>query len=123
MKKIMCLLLLFSLLAACAPQPSTSGIRGEVSIGPMCPVIQEGVPCPDQPYQAELTVLTTAGRRVLRFTTDEAGKFAVNLRPGDYILHAESPDGGSMPYAEDVPFTVHPDSFTVVNVFFDSGIR
>lgn len=123
MKKMIGLFLLLVLLSACAPGEVNSGIRGEVSIGPMCPVIQEGVPCPDQPYQAELSVLTLGGRRVLSFETDEMGRFEVKLPPGDYILHPESPEGQFLPYASDVPFTVHPEEYTIVNVYFDSGIR
>jgi hypothetical protein len=31
---------------------TNSGIEGQVFIGPMCPVVQIGQECPDQPYQA-----------------------------------------------------------------------
>lgn len=122
-RRISVLFLLISVLSACSPRVINSGIRGEVLIGPMCPVIQEGVPCPDQPYQASLTVLTLNGRKVLRIETDEAGRFKGLLPPGDYILHPESPEGQSLPYAADIPFTVFANEFTTVNVFFDSGIR
>ncbi len=36
--------------------PLTSGIEGQVLIGPMCPVLREGTPCPDQPSQATIAL-------------------------------------------------------------------
>ena len=123
----LCLFVLF--VSACAPQikdpaePLTSGMKGQILIGPMCPVMQEGVECPDQPYQAALTVLTLDGQEVTRFDTDAEGKFQVNLAPGDYILHPAPPVDHPFPIAADIPFTVLPGEFTTVVVFFDSGIR
>ena len=116
-------LLFVLLLAAClqTPQSLDSGIEGIVTIGPMCPVMQENVPCPDKPYQAELNVLTTSGKEVTRFQTDENGRFRIDLAPGDYILHPESPNG--LPYAEDLPFTVNDHEFTQLKISYDSGIR
>lgn len=78
------LLLLFSLLlVACGQRgdpsdPLTSGIEVQVLVGPMCPVMQAGVECPDQPYQATLTVLNTNRKEVLHFETDEDGRYVVN---------------------------------------------
>ena len=116
--------LLFILsLSAClrTPQPLDSGVEGSVTIGPLCPVVQENVPCPDQPYQAELTIMTESGRKVIRFQADEQGVFKVELAPGNYILHPESPNG--LPYAADIPFTVEEHQFTQLEVSYDSGIR
>jgi len=116
-------LLFVLLLTACLqiPQSSDSGIEGVVTIGPMCPVIQENVPCPDQPYQATLTVLTTRGKRVAQFQTDEKGYFRFNLASGDYVLHPESPN--MMPFAADMQFTVDEHEFTLLEISYDSGIR
>ena len=126
MKNILLLSVFCLLLAACAPKidPSlTSGVRGQTLIGPMCPVMQAGVSCPDQPYQAKLTVLSLDGRKVAKSSSDAEGKFEIKLPPGDYLLHAESPEGGALPYAQDVEFTVYPDEFSEITVNFDSGIR
>jgi hypothetical protein len=117
-------LLAFVLLASCSPvvpTPVDSGIQGQVSIGPLCPVEQVGVPCPDQPYQAILTVRAPDGRRVARFSTDAQGRFRIALSPGSYILHPESP--AVMPHAADVPFTVLPGQYTSLAISYDSGIR
>lgn len=116
-------LLFVLLLTACLqpPQPLDSGIEGTVTIGPMCPVMQSSNPCPDQPYQATLTVLTASGKKVFQFQTDENGRFRVDLAPGDYVLHPEAPNG--LPFAADIPFTVNEHKFTQLEISYDSGIR
>ncbi len=119
------------LLTACIPTfisimptvaPTDSGIYGQVTIGPTCPVQQVNNPCPDKPYQATLTILTTTTKsKVLQFTTDENGNFRVALAPGEYILHPESP--GFLPRGRDQNFTVPLHEFVQLNVSYDSGIR
>jgi hypothetical protein len=110
-------------LTACnpTPAPTDSGIKGQVLIGPMCPVMQVGTECPDLPYQATLTVLKPNSQEVTRFETDEDGRFRVALPPGEYILHPESPN--VMPFAGEQTFTVFPGEFTQITVHYDSGIR
>ncbi len=112
------------LLTACStfmPTPTDSGVEGQVLIGPMCPVVQEGEACPDQPYQADLTVTSPTGRVIVRFRTEEDGRFRVPLAPGEYVLKPESEN--VMPFAPEQPFTVLPGQFTHVVVTYDSGIR
>ena len=115
--------ILVLLLTACLQtlQPLDSGIEGIVTIGPMCPVMQEDVPCPDQPYQAALTVLSTSGEKITQFQADENGRFRVELAAGDYVLHPES--SNSLPFAADIPFTVNEHKFTLLEISYDSGIR
>ena len=120
-------ILLLALLAACGPkvndpyEPLTSGVKGQALIGPACPVVRVDTPCPDQPHQTTLLILTLDGREVARVETDAEGKFAINLPPGDYVLHPE--DGTRMPVAGDVPFTVLENHFTNVIITFDNGMR
>lgn len=111
------------LLAACSSQPTVtdSGIEGQVFIGPNCPVVQQGQECPDQPYQATLTVNNPNGRKIVQVQTDAEGRFKILLEPGEYILHPESPN--VMPYAGEQTFTVQAGKFTQVTVNYDSGIR
>ncbi len=120
--KILIAVLIFSL-AACAPPPTPtdSGIEGQVLIGPMCPVVQEGGECPDQPYQTTLTVLSPNGRMIVQIQTDEQGRFKIPLAAGEYILHPESPN--VLPFASDQTFVVEVGKFTQVVVNYDSGIR
>jgi hypothetical protein len=123
MRKTLYLLTFFILLAGCSPAPTplASGIEGQVQIGPMCPVVQVGVPCPDRPYQAFLTILRSTGVKVARFQTNTDGTFHFALAPGEYILRPESP--GVMPYANEQQFTVKAGEYTRLTVSYDSGIR
>jgi hypothetical protein len=111
-------------LATCSiysPTPRGSGIEGQVLIGPMCPVVQQGQGCPDQPYQATLTVTSLEGLQIAQFQTDAQGRFSIPLVPGEYILHPESPNG--VPFAGDQSFIVETGRFTQITVNYDSGIR
>ena len=115
--------ILILLLATCSAQPKekTSGAEGQVFTGPMCPVVQRGQACPDQPYQATLTFNSLRGEKVAQIQTDQAGHFKVSLEPGEYILHPESPN--AMPFAGEQIFSVGPGRFTPLTVTYDSGIR
>jgi hypothetical protein len=111
-------------LATCSiysPTPRGSGIEGQVLLGPMCPVMQQGQDCPDQPYQATLTIMNRDGVQVAQFQTDDQGRFNIPLVPGEYILHPESPNG--IPFAGDQSFMVETGRFTQITIHYDSGIR
>jgi hypothetical protein len=115
---------LILVLATCSiysPTPRGSGIEGQVLIGPMCPVVQDGQQCPDQPYQSTLTVKTLDGVQITQIQSDEQGRFQVALVPGQYILHPESPNG--IPFAGDQSFIVETGKYTQITVHYDSGIR
>ena len=125
MRRNYLLLALCLTLAGCSltSVPTDSGIVGQVVIGPTCPVETPDMDCADKPYQATLTVLTLSGQRVTRFTTEADGTFRVNLAPGDYSLHPESPDDMGLPYGVEQNFTVEEGQFTELLVMYDSGIR
>ena len=111
-------------LATCSiygPTPRGSGIEGQVLLGPMCPVVQQGQECPDQPYPATLTVNSLNRVPIAQFQSDEQGRFQVMLAPGEYILHPESPNG--LPFAGDQSFIVETGHYTQITVHYDSGIR
>ncbi len=103
------------------PTPTDSGIEGQVLIGPMCPVVQDGQECPDQPYQATLTVNSLNGRRIAQAQTDEQGGFKIPLAPGEYILHPESTN--MLPFASEQTFIVEAGTYIQIIVNYDSGIR
>jgi len=115
------LMILFLSTCSIDPTPTDSGIEGQVLIGPMCPVVQEGQECPDQPYQATLTVNRLNGRKIVQFQSDEQGRFKIPLAPGEYILHPESPN--VMQSASEQTFFVEAGKFTQIIVNYDSGIR
>lgn len=87
----------------------------------MCPVVQAGQECPDQPYQAVLTVNSPEGERIVQIQTDEEGRFRIPLQPGEYILHPESQN--ALPFAREQAVIVEEGTFTQVIVNYDSGIR
>ncbi|MCI0555725.1 MAG: hypothetical protein L0287_32665 [Anaerolineae bacterium] len=62
--------------------PAESGIEGQVMIVPVCPIVQDGEGCPDQPHQVALTVTSPKGQMIERFEIDEDGRFKDPLIPG-----------------------------------------
>jgi hypothetical protein len=124
-----CLVVALALLtgvAACganAKAPGDSGIKGRVFIGPMCPVVQEGVPCPDAPFDASIRVRRASGKFVATVRSGRDGRFRINLAPGRYVLEPLSPNGGAPPSATPVTVRVRAHEFTRVRITYDSGIR
>jgi hypothetical protein len=116
-----CFVLLLAACASSATQTTTSGLEGQVFIGPMCPVMQVGTPCPDLPLQATITVLDQRRNRVTQFQTDALGSFKVGLKPGTYVLVPESPD--SFAHAGEQVVTVTSGVFASITITYDSGIR
>lgn len=114
-------------LSACKTEqaaPLTSGIEGQVLLGPVCPVVQEGTPCPDQPYQATIAVWNAERSEKLRtFDTDEDGRFRVALAPGEYYIEPQLPNAGAPPTPTPQTVTVPPDRFVQITIEYDSGIR
>ena len=100
-----------------------SGIRGLVTIGPICPVMQEGVPCPDLPFSATIVVEDGAGSEITRVRSGDDGIFEVSLDPGSYVLVPQSPNPGAPPFASQQAVEVVADAYTEVLIQYDSGIR
>jgi hypothetical protein len=102
-----------------------SGIRGLVLLGPQCPVVQAGSPCPDIPMEADVRVVDGATSRVVTtFRSAPDGSFRVGLAPGRYRLEPLPPrPGSSLPFAKPVDITVRPHVFTEVVISYDTGIR
>jgi hypothetical protein len=100
-----------------------SGVEGYLWIGPMCPVVHEGTECPDQPYETEFTITDLEGEKVVVGKSDADGFFRIYLYAGSYVLVPESGKPGVVPSAEPIPFNVEPDTFTFLEITFDSGIR
>ncbi len=116
-----------TLLLACRQEdapPLTSGIEGQVLIGPACPVVREDTPCPDQPYQATIAVWNAERTEKVRtFTTDEDGRFRIPLAPGEYYIDPQTPNPGVPPTPITQTVTVPPDRFVQITIEYDSGIR
>lgn len=109
-----------------APVPSPvalSGVRGVVTIGPMCPVMRIDQPCPDRPYRTVLVVRDPAGREVARVESSDAGAYALALPPGSYVMAPQSPGEARLPRASSEPFVVSASTWVTLDVAYDSGIR
>jgi hypothetical protein len=122
MTMVATLALLFGLWSAgCGATPTTSGIEGTVSIGPLQPVARPGEP-DSKPYQAEIAVKNASdGALVVTFTTAADGTFRVALKPGNYRLEPKA--GRPLPIATGQDVTVGTGRFTTVTIRYDSGIR
>ena len=105
-----------------SPTPS-SGIEGYVTEGPMCPgPVPIGTnTCPDQPYQATISVLDANDTQITQIQTDVNGYFKITLPPGTYILHPEP--GKPFPHASDQSVVVRAGQFTQLTIIYDTGMR
>src|SRR5688572_13172015 len=113
-------------LVACGgvdPSASDSGIRGTAHVGPQCPVVQAGSPCPDAPFDGEIQVSTPEGEEVATTSTEANGSFEVALDPGTYVVNIVTQNPGGPPFAEPVTVEVDAGAFTSVDLAVDSGIR
>lgn len=111
----------------------SSGIEGQVLIGPTCPAVRAGdQKCADRPYRTTITIKSLDGLEVARFTTDAQGRFHVALEPGRYLIKASSakrmtvfPVKRTTVMLELPPNQVEvmAGEFTDLKLVFDSGIR
>jgi len=105
------------------PGKIDTGVEGIVTIGPLCPVMRENVPCPDKPFETALVISSNlpgkGGGIVVR--TDKGGYFSQELVPGTYTVRAQSEV--RMPSLAPVSFEVKSGQRTALNLQFDSGIR
>lgn len=123
-------LLLVYALASCAPTSAPSGpthaTSGRAVAGPVCPV--ERTPpdpaCAPRPVAGAVLVITGVdGREVARATTDQDGRWSIDLRAGAYTLTPQ-PVIGLLGQAPPVPLTVSASGPTVTeDVLYDTGIR
>ena len=104
--------------------PLDSGVRGRVLMGPMCPPVMGGSPCPDRLVEIRLLVIEVrSGDVVARLMSNRNGRFEVNLPPGAYVVEAVDENPAVPPTSSQVRFTIRPHEFTRVTVRIDTGIR
>lgn len=126
------LVLVMVLLVGCNPPlqaalvsgDGSSGIEGQVLIGPSCPVMRENDPnCADKPYPTTLGLYQN-GQLLARLVTDDQGRFKVSLEPGTYTLVPERKAGQlARPLQTEQQVVVKAGAYTLVKVVYDSGIR
>lgn len=121
MKRIIVVAILF--LASCARAGGAidSGIEGRVLLGPQCPVVTEGSPCPDKPVSAEVVAMRLDDREVFSAQSGSDGRFRLALGPGTYEVQALVTAGAM--FAKPVNVTVPPGKIVHVDVLLDTGIR
>lgn len=102
--------------------PVTAGIRGRVLIGPMCPVVREGVDCPDRPGEGIVLGVYDKKGRVAEATTDKNGNTGTIVLPvGVYTVRQA--DGKVHPRIPETEVSVVKDQITEFTIHGDSGIR
>ena len=105
------------------PPAKESGVKGLVTIGPMSPVLQQGVPCPDLPFGATIVVEDEDGTEIASVVSGDDGTFQMELAAGAYVLVPQAPNPGAPPFAGEVAIEVLEAAFTEVLIQYDSGIR
>ena len=89
-----------------APALAISGVRGRVTIGPMCPVMRLDQPCPDRPYAASLVVRDSVGRLISPLESDAEGLSALPLPEGRYVIEPASGSAARLPSAAPQEFRI-----------------
>jgi len=101
-------------------------IYGNVLLGPTCPVVTDppDPECADKPYQTNLVVTTADQSHVVKeFSSDEDGKFYVDVPPGEYAIRSAAASN-ILPYcSSDSTIKIDANEGVEVTVFCDTGIR
>jgi hypothetical protein len=99
-------------------------VSGTVTIGPICPVEREGIPCDiaSEVYTSRNVVIYYAdGTTILkRQALDNAGSYKLTLNPGTYFVQIEPAGIGP---GEKKAVTVTLDKTQIVDFDIDTGIR
>lgn len=103
---------------------SQGTLDGVVEAGPTCPVESVTQPCPPKPVPNRAVLIETSGGSIVtQVTTDQQGRFEVNLAPGTYELKV-------VPGITQYPIQRKPQEVTIVagqttqvKIELDTGIR
>jgi hypothetical protein len=124
--------MIFLLAAACTSLAGgevagTGVLTGAVAIGPICPVEQEGVPCPVPPetYAGVRVLVQSAStaRTVERVTLDDEGRYRVVLPSGTYRVGLEHSLGIDRGNPQTRIVRVEAGTTVVSDFQIDTGIR
>jgi hypothetical protein len=106
-------------------QTGSSGIIGNVLLGPTCPVVRNlpDPQCADKPYKTSLVVTTVDGAHVLAtVTSDTDGTFRVAIPPGEYAVRAAA-SANILPRCNEQLVVVPVDAYATATIQCDTGIR
>ena len=122
------LVALMLLVTSCVPLPEEAGmVEGHVTIGPLVPVVQEGVPEPTpgpEVYASrQIVIYASDGQtEVARVQIDAKGNYRVELPVGTYLVdinHEGIDIGIDLPKAVEIVG----GQTTLLDVEIDTGIR
>jgi hypothetical protein len=103
-----------------------TGLRGTVTAGPTCPVVQNppDPACADRPVaDAVILVTNAAGDLIMRITTGADGTYDVPLGPGVYTLTPRPVEGlMGTPEAQLVRLEAG-EGVVIIDFSYDTGIR
>jgi hypothetical protein len=116
------------LLGACISLPRETGVlSGNVTIGPLQPVMREGVPEPTPAPEVfaarKILVLSQNGRReIARVSISAVGTYQVILPVGRYLVDVA---GSGIDRGIDLPteIEIFKDQITYLDIDIDTGIR
>lgn len=122
------LILLMILFASCSPAPQEFGIlEGQVSIGPLVPVVREGedppTPAPEVYAAREIVVYKKNGKtEFTRLLIDSTGRYQAELPVGIYVIDINRIGIDS---ADNLPLeiTISANNSTILDIEIDTGIR
>ena len=128
MKKNYALLLVLVLifLAACIPE-ELGILQGKVNIGPLTPVLQEGVPEPTTDasvYAAREIVIFSQGgnKEIAKVPIQPDGSYSIELPIGKYLIDINH---SGIDFSKDLPVVVEikKDQIFSLDIDIDTGIR
>jgi len=128
LKKIISQLLILVLvfLAACTTEEH-GVLQGKVNIGPLTPVIQEGMPepTPDASVYAtrQIVIFTQDGNReIAKVPIQPDGTYSVELQTGKYLIDINH---SGIDFSKDLPVVVEitKDHIFTLDIDIDTGIR
>ena len=100
-----------------------SGIKGYVTIGPICPVLRMGDDkCNDKPVPIKVNIIIKDKEEnvIKNVKTMEDGSFSASLFPGNYVIYIDS---GGIRGSKPEYVTVEDGKFAEVTIRIDTGIR
>jgi hypothetical protein len=122
MKRVAMLSATLVSLGACGGGSREAGvIEGVVTLGPIMPVCQVGVPCDGVYKGAKVVLQTQAGQVVQRATADDKGEFRMDAAVGTFQVAVEV--AGPMPTCTVADVSVRDRETVQVAIDCDSGIR
>jgi len=102
-------------------------LKGHVSIGPLQPAIQEGVPEPTpnpEVYAArQIVIFDQSGRKeIARASINVTGDYEIALPAGTYVVDINH---SGIDFAKGLPAQVEirPNEVTLLDIAIDTGIR